>query len=342
LKRIRYLLLNQEADVRRREFLKGLAGTATGAWPLAVSAQQPAIPVIGYLSSASPGQDAGRLGGFRQGLRESGYIEGRNVVIEYRWAEEQYDRLPAMAADLVRRPASVIVQAGQISGALAAKALTKTIPIVFLTGGDPVALGLVDSLNRPGGNVTGVVSLSTELEPKKLELLHGVIPASKIVGALINDTNPFAQSQSSRLQQAGHALGLTVQIVTARIEDDFEAIFAKLTEQRVGGLVIANDGLFNSKPERLAALATRYALPTIFQFRAFAAAGGLMSYGGDLVDLYRVSGTYTGRILKGEKPSDLPVQQSTKVELMVNLKTARAFGLTIPISLLGRADEVIE
>jgi putative ABC transport system substrate-binding protein len=247
-----------------------------------------------------------------------------------------------MAADLVRRPVGVIVQAGQISGALAAKALTKTIPIVFLTGGDPVALGLVDSLNRPGGNVTGVVSLSTELEPKKLELLQGVIPASKIVGALINDTNPFAQSQSIRLQQAGHALGLTVLIVSARIEDDFEAVFAKLVEQRVGGLVIANDGLFNSKPERLAALATRYALPTIFQFRTFAAAGGLMSYGGDLVDLYRLSGTYTGRILKGEKPSELPVQQSTKVELIINLKTAKALGLTVPISLLGRADEVIE
>jgi len=247
-----------------------------------------------------------------------------------------------MAADLVRRSVGVIVQAGQISGALAAKALTKTIPIVFLTGGDPVALGLVDSLNRPGGNVTGVVSLSTELEPKKLELLQGVIPSSKIVGVLINDTNPFAQSQSVRLQQAAHALGLTVLIVSASIEDDFEAVFAKLIEQRVGGLVIANDGLFISKPERLAALATRYALPTIFQFRTFAAAGGLMSYGGDLVDLYRLSGTYTGRILKGERPADLPVQQSTKVELIVNLKTAKALGINVPLNLLGRADEVIE
>jgi putative ABC transport system substrate-binding protein len=307
--------------------------------PPAPRAQQKAIPVIGFLSSASPGQDAGRLRGFRQGLSESGYNEGRNVAIEYRWAEEKYDRLSAMAADLVRRPVSVIVQSGQISGAVAAKALTKTIPIVFLTGGDPVALGLVDSLNRPGGNATGVVSLSTELEPKKLELLHGLIPAAKIVGALINDTNPFAPSQSGRLQQAGQALGLTVQILNARTEDNIEAAFARLAEQRVGGLVIANDGLFNSKPERLAAL---HALPTIFQFRAFAAAGGLMSYGGDLVDLYRLSGTYTGRILKGEKPSDLPVQQSTKVELVINLKTAKAFGLTIPISLLGRAEEVIE
>ena len=325
--------------MRRRDFLSALAGTATGAWPLAVSAQQPSLPVIGFLSSASPGQDAGRLRGFRQGLSESGYNEGRNVAIEYRWAEEKYDRLSAMAADLVRRPVSVIVQSGQISGAVAAKALTKTIPIVFLTGGDPVALGLVDSLNRPGGNATGVVSLSTELEPKKLELLHGLIPAAKIVGALINDTNPFAPSQSGRLQQAGQALGLTVQILNARTEDNIEAAFARLAEQRVGGLVIANDGLFNSKPERLAAL---HALPTIFQFRAFAAAGGLMSYGGDLVDLYRLSGTYTGRILKGEKPSDLPVQQSTKVELVINLKTAKAFGLTIPISLLGRAEEVIE
>ena len=327
--------------MRRREFIAGLGGAV--AWPFSGHTQQPAMmPVIGFLSSASPGQDAGRLRGFRQGLSESGYIEGRNVGIEYRWAEEQNDRLPAMAADLVRRPVGVIVQAGQISGALAAKALTKTIPIVFLTGGDPVALGLVDSLNRPGGNVTGVVSLSTELEPKKLELLQGVIPSSKIVGVLINDTNPFAQSQSVRLQQAAHALGLTVLIVSASIEDDFEAVFAKLIEQRVGGLVIANDGLFISKPERLAALATRYALPTIFQFRTFAAAGGLMSYGGDLVDLYRLSGTYTGRILKGERPADLPVQQSTKVELIVNLKTAKALGINVPLNLLGRADEVIE
>ena len=327
--------------MRRREFIAGLGGAV--AWPFSGHAQQPAMmPVIGFLSSASPGQDAGRLRGFRKGLSESGYIEGRNVGIEYRWAEEQNDRLPAMAADLVRRSVGVIVQAGQISGALAAKALTKTIPIVFLTGGDPVALGLVDSLNRPGGNVTGVVSLSTELEPKKLELLQGVIPSSKIVGVLINDTNPFAQSQSVRLQQAAHALGLTVLIVSASIEDDFEAVFAKLIEQRVGGLVIANDGLFISKPERLAALATRYALPTIFQFRTFAAAGGLMSYGGDLVDLYRLSGTYTGRILKGERPADLPVQQSTKVELIVNLKTAKALGINVPLNLLGRADEVIE
>ena len=235
--------------MRRREFLSRLAGVATGAWPLGVSAQQPAMPVIGFLSSASPGQDGGRLRGFRQGLSESGYVEGRNVVIEYRWAEEQNDRLPAMAADLVRRPVGVIVQAGQISGALAAKALTKTILIVFLTGGDPVAIGLVDSLNRPGGNVTGVVSLSIELEPKKLELLHGVVPAAKVVGALINDTNPFARSQASSLQQAGQALGLTVQILNVRLEDDFEAAFARLAEQRAGGLVIANDGLFNSKPE---------------------------------------------------------------------------------------------
>ena len=237
--------------MRRRDFIGALAGVTAA--PLTTRAQQPPMPVIGFLSSASPGQDAGRLRGFRQGLSESGYIEGRNVVIEYRWAEEQNDRLPAMAADLVRRPVSVIVQSGQIFGALAAQALTKTIPIVFLTGGDPVALGLVDSLNRPGGNVTGVVSLSTELEPKKLELLRDVIPNSKIIGVLINNTNPFAQSQSSRLQQAGDALGLTVQILNARVEDDFEAAFAKLAEQRVGGLVIANDGLFNSKSEKLAA-----------------------------------------------------------------------------------------
>jgi putative ABC transport system substrate-binding protein len=328
--------------MRRRQFLSGIAGFASAAWPLALWAQQPKTPVIGFLSSASPDQDAGRLRGFRLGLSETGSVEGRNVTIEYRWAEERNDRLPAMAADLIQRQVAVIVQAGQVAGALAAKAATNTIPIVFLTGGDPVSLGLVASLNRPGSNLTGVVSLANELEPKKLELMHGLIPSAKNVGALINPTNPFAQSQIRTLEAAARALGRTVQILNASSERDLDTAFSNLTEQRAGGLVIANDGLFNSKPERLAALALRHAVPTIFHFRAFTAAGGLMSYGGDLVELYRLSGAYTGRILKGEKPADLPVQQSAKVELVINLKTAKALGMTVPISLLGRADEVIE
>jgi putative ABC transport system substrate-binding protein len=330
------------AGIRRREFLGAIGGLTAAARPLSARAQSATLPVVGFLSSASPGQDAGRLRGFRQGLSEAGYVEGRNVVIEYRWAEEQNERLPAMAADLAQRQVAVIVQAGQIAGALAAKAITQTIPIVFLTGGDPVALGLVASLNRPGGNITGIYSLSVELEPKRLELLNALVPGSRTVGALINPNNPFAESQTSSLKAAARTLGLTLQIHGASTEHAFEAAFVKLIEQKAGGLVIGNDGLFNSKPERLATLAVHHALPTIFHFRAFAAAGGLISYGGDLADLYRLSGVYTGRILKGEKPADLPVLQATKVEMIINLKSAKALGINVPLPLLGRADEVIE
>jgi putative ABC transport system substrate-binding protein len=326
--------------MRRREFIAGLGGAAV-VWPAGAPAQH-TLPVIGFLSSASPDQDAGRLRGFRQGLSEAGFIEGRNVAIEYRWAEERNDRLPVLAADLVRTQVAIIVQAGQVLGALAAKAATKTIPIVFLTGGDPVALGLVDSLNRPGGNVTGITTLSVELEPKRLELLHGLVPAAKTFGALINHTSPNAQIQSKSLREAARTLGLTLQILSASTEPDFDIAFAKLAELRTGGLVIGNDGLFISKPERLASLAVQYALPTIFQFRAFAAAGGLISYGSDLVDLYRLSGIYTGRILKGEKPANLPVLQATKVEMIINMKSAKTLGIDVPLPLLGRANEVIE
>ena len=304
--------------------------------------QPTTLPVVGFLSSASPGQDAGRLRGFRQGLSDAGYVEGRNVAIEYRWAEEQNDRLPGMAADLVRRQVAVIVQAGQIAGALAAQAATRTIPIIFLTGGDPVALGLVASLNRPGGNVTGVASLSVELEPKRLELMHSMVPSAKTIGVLINQTNPYAELQSKGIQAAARTLGRVLRILNASTEHDLDAVFAKLVEQQAGGLVIGNDGLFNSKPEQLAALAVRHAVPTIFHYRAFAAAGGLMSYGGDLADLYRLSGTYAGRILKGERPADLPVLQATKVEMIINLKTAKTLGINIPLPLIGRDDEVIE
>ena len=270
------------------------------------------MPVIGYLSSASPDRDAGRLRAFRQGLSETGYVEGRNVAIEYRWAEEQYDRLPALAADLVRRQVAVIAQAGHVLGAFAAKAATTTIPIVFLTGVDPVALGLVASLNRPGGNLTGVTTLGIELEPKRLELLHGVVPAATTIGALVNRANPNVEAQSRELQAAARALGLELHILDASTERDFDAVFARLAELQAGGLVIATDGFFISRGEQLAALAVRHAMPAIFQFRAFAAAGGLMSYGGSLAEMYRQSGVYTGRILKGEKPGDLPVQQVTQ------------------------------
>jgi putative ABC transport system substrate-binding protein len=326
--------------MKRREFITLLGGAA--AWPLAARAQRPATPVIGFLSSAFHDLDAGRLNGFRQGLSETDYVEGRNVAIEYRWAEEQNDRLPALAADLVRRQVAVIVQAGQVSGALEAKAATKTIPIVFVTGGDPVALGLVASLNQPGGNVTGVTTMSVKLEPKKLELLHRVVPTTTTIGALVNRTNPNFETQSRDLQAAARAFGLKLHILNASSEHDFGAVFTRLLELQAGGLVIATDGFLHSRGDHLGALAIRHAMPAIFHFRPFVTAGGLMSYGGNLADAYRLSGIYAGRILKGEKPADLAVQQSTRVELIINLRTAKALGIEIPPTLLARADEVIE
>jgi len=327
--------------MRRRAFIKLLGGAAT-AWPLAARAQQPATPVIGFLSSALPDRDAGRLRAFRQGLAETGYVEGRNVAIEYRWAEEQNDRLPALAADLIRRQVAVIATAGDVLGAIAAKSATTTIPIVFTTGRDPVEIGLVPSLNRPGGNLTGVATLGAELEPKRLELLHEAIPAATIIGALVNPASRNAELLSRDLRAAARTLGLELHILNAGTEGDFDSVFADLVRLRAGGLVIATDALFISRSEQVAALALRHAVPAIFQFRAFAAAGGLMSYGGSLADLYHRSGVYTGRVLNGEKPGDLPVQQSTKAELIINLKTAKALGITFPLPLLGRADEVIE
>ena len=327
--------------MRRRDFITLLGGVAA-AWPMAARAQQPAMPVIGYLSSASPDRDAGRLRAFRQGLSETGFIEGRNVAIEYRWADEQHDRLPALAADLVHQQVAIIAQAGHVLGVFAAKAATTTIPIVFVTGVDPVGLGLVASLSRPGVNLTGVTTLGIELEPKRLELLHGLIPAARTVGALVNRMHPIAEAQSSELQAAARGLGLKLQILDASTERDFDAVFARLVELQADGLVIATDGLFISQSEHLARLAVRHAMPAIFQLRTFAAAGGLMSYGGDFAEMYRQSGAYVGRILKGEKPVDLPVQQVTRVELVLNLKTAKALGLEVPPTLLARADEVIE
>jgi ABC-type uncharacterized transport system substrate-binding protein len=278
---------------------------------------------------------------FRQGLKEAGYIEGENVTIEYRWLEGQYDRAPSMAAELVRRQVAVIF--ANTPGNLAAKAATATIPIVFTTAGDPVQLGFVASLSRPGGNLTGVTQLSVEVGPKRLELAHELVPAATIIGLLVNPTSPtLAEPITRNLQEASRTLGLKLHVLHASTEREIEKAFATLLQLRAGALVISPDPFFVTQSEQLAALALRQAMPAIFQYRPFAAAGGLVSYGGSIADAYRTAGVYTGRILKGEKPADLPVQQSTKVELIINLKTAKSLGLTVSLPLLGRADEVIE
>ena len=309
---------------------------------LAARAQQPALPVVGFLSSASPNAYADLVAAFRRGLNETGYVEHRNVGIEYRWADDQYDRLPRLAAELARAQVNVIAANSNIAAALAAKAATATIPVVFLTGADPVREGLVASLARPGGNLTGITSLNVELGPKRLELLHELVPAATTLGVLLNPANPLADGVLRDLQSAGRLLGIEVRAVEVSAEREFERAFASLSQQRVGGLVLMADSLFISRSEQIAALALKNAIPVISQFREFATAGGLMSYGASLPDQFRLIGLYTGRILKGEKPSDLPVQQATRVELIINMKTAKALGLIFPITLLGRADEVIE
>jgi putative ABC transport system substrate-binding protein len=326
--------------MRRREFITVLGGAA--AWPLAARAQQPAMPVIGFLGSESPEPFAGRLRAFRQGLSEAGYVEGRNVLIEYRWAGGQNDRLPAMAAELVRGQVTVIAAAGGTQSALAAKAATPTIPIVFVIATNPVEVGLVASLSRPDRNLTGVTNLGAEVEPKLLELLHELVPTATVVVRLVNPTSFTARTQSTDLQAAVRTLGLELHDLNAASEGEFDTVFATLVRMRAGALVINTDPFFNSRSEQLAALAVRHAVPAIAQPREFAAAGGLMSYGASVTEPYRHVGVYAGRILKGEKIGDLPVQQATKVELTINLKTAKALGLTVPLALLTRADEVIE
>jgi putative ABC transport system substrate-binding protein len=309
--------------------------------PLVARAQQPAIPVIGFLNSRAAGDDPHLLAAFRQGLKEVGYVEGQNVAIEYRFAEGHDDRLPALAADLVRRRVTVIAANGL--AAQRAKAATATIPIVFTAGFDPVEVGLVASMSRPGGNITGVMVLDVELGPKRLELLHAFVPAATIIAVLVNPADPArAEITAKKLQAAAGGLGLQLEVLHASADRDFATVFASLIQLRAGGLVIGGDPFFNSRSEQLGTLALRHGVPTIYQLRAFAAAGGLMSYGANLTDSYRLTGVYTGRVLHGEKPADLPIQQATKVELVINLKTAKALGLTVPQSLLGRADEVIQ
>jgi putative tryptophan/tyrosine transport system substrate-binding protein len=324
--------------MRRREFIAGLGGAV--AWPLAARAQQPALPVVGLLSSESPDLYAAGVVDFLHGLGESGYVEGRNVTIEYRWAQGQLDRLPALAADLVHRQVAVIF--ANYPSVLAARAATATIPIVFIVGFDPVKEGLVASLRRPGGNLTGATALTIEIGPKRLELLHGLVPAATSIALLLNPTRPGTEADLQEMQLAARTLGVHLHVLRASTERDIEDAFGTLAQLRAGGLVIGADGYFGSRAAQLATLALRYAVPTIFQSREFAAGGGLMSYGGNLTDTFRVAGAYTGRILKGEKPADLPVQQATRIELFINTKTAKALGLTFPLTLLGRADEVIE
>jgi putative ABC transport system substrate-binding protein len=325
--------------MKRRAFIT-LLGTAS-AWPLATLAQQQAMPVIGFLGSRASGEDPQLLISFHLGLKEAGYVEGQNVVIEYRFAENQYDRLPALAADLVQRKVALIAANGP--AAQAAKAATSTIPVVFTVGFDPVEVGLVDSLNRPGGNVTGVSILDVELGPKRLELLRELVPKATIIAVLVNPTDSVRAGNISRaVQTAARTLGLQSNVLQASSERDFDAVFARLLQMRADGLVIGGEPFLNSRSEQLGALTVRHKVPAIFQFHEFTAGGGLASYGASLTDSYRQVGVYAARILKGEKPVDLPIVQPTKFELVINLKTARALGLTVPATLLAQADEVIE
>jgi len=324
--------------VRRREFIT-LLGGAAAAWPLAARAEQAALPVIGYLNFGSPESDTARVTGLRRGLNQTGYVEGRNLVIEYRWAGNQADRLPALAADLVQLRVAVIVSPGTLP-ALAAKAATTSIPIVFGVGNDPVQLGLVASLNRPGGNLTGINAFAVELGAKGLALLHELMPSTATIGFLENPNNPIFETRD--VLAAAPVLGLKVQILKAGTDREIDAAFVSLVQARTGALLVGGDVFFNNRIEQIVALAARHAIPTMYHYREFVVAGGLISYGSSLMDAYREVGLYTGRILKGEKPVDLPVIQATKLELIINLKTAKALGLQIPDRLLALSDEVIE
>jgi putative ABC transport system substrate-binding protein len=329
--------------MRRREFIT-LCGSAVVPLPLAAHAQQPSMPVVGVLSAEWPNVvTADRLRVFRKGLNDTGYFEGRNVIIENRWAEGRNDRLPALAAELVRLPVNVIVCAGSIPAAIAAKAASTTVPIVFYGGADPVSIGLVASLSRPGGNITGVTALNVEVGAKRLELLHELVPTATVIAGLVNPTNPVnAETETRDLEAAARTLGLRLHVLHASSEQEIDTAFMTLGQLRADALVIGTDALFNSRSEQLAVLTLRHAVPAIYQFREFVSSGGLVSFGTTIADTYRPLGVYTGRILNGEKPADLPVQQATKLELIINIKTANALGITVPLPLVGRADEVIE
>jgi putative ABC transport system substrate-binding protein len=329
--------------MRRREFIT-LLGGAAAVWPVGARAQQAAMPVVGVLSAEWPNAvTADRLRAFREGLNDTGYFQGRNVIIEYRWAEGRNDRLPALAAELVRLPVNVIVCAGSTPAAIAAKAASATVPIVFYGGADPVSMGLVASLSRPGGNLTGVTTLNVEIGAKRLEMLHELVPTATIIAGLVNPTNRATAATETRdLQAAARTLGLRLHVLHASSEQEIDTAFMTLVQLRAGALVIGTDALFNSLSEQLAVLTLRHAVPAIYQFREFVLSGGLASFGTTVVDTYRPLGVYAGRILKGEKPADLPVQQPTKLQLIINMKTANALGITVPLPLVGRADEVIE
>jgi len=327
--------------MKRREFIT-LLGGAAAAWPLAARAQQPAMPVIGFLSSRSPNESAGLVAAFRQGLGESGFFEGQNLVIAFRWAEGRYDRLPALAADLVDLRVAVLFSAGGPPAAIAAKAATSTIPIVFSAVNDAIEVGLVASLNRPGGNITGMSILTAEIAAKSVELLKELVPGAAVIAYLVNPSNPAVRIYSKPAVTAASALGIAVSVVNASTEHELDEAFASLANLGAGGLVVPGEPFFDSQRDRIVALAARNAVPAIYTFREYAVAGGLMSYGPSLRDSYRRAGTYVARVLRGEKPADLPVQRPTKFDLVINLKTAKALGLEVPPTLLARADEVIE
>jgi putative tryptophan/tyrosine transport system substrate-binding protein len=326
--------------MKRRDFIAGLGSAA--AWPLAARAQQPAMPVIGFLGTGSPEPTADLLSAFRKGLAEIGFVEGQNVKIDYRWANNEYDRLPQFAADLVRRQVAVIATPFSTAAAAVAKAATPTVPIVFSIAGDPVQLGLVRSLNRPGGNITGVANLNVELGPKRLELLHELVPTATIFALLVNPNNPYTPSSITDLEAAAAAIGRSIEVLTASTDREIDTAFASLIQNRATALLVSPDNLFSNRRVQIATLSARHAIPAIYAFREDAQAGGLMSYGADIPHEYREVGIYVGRILKGDKPADLPVQQVTKLDLVINLKTAKALGLTVPETLLATADEVIQ
>lgn len=327
--------------MRRRYFIQGITAVSA-AWPLAARTQQSGSSVIGFLSSSSPDAYVSQLKAFREGLKENGYVEGQNVAIEYRWAEDQIAQLPRLASELAHRPVSVIAAGGSPASAIAAKSVTTTIPIVFMNAADPVAIGLVASFNRPGGNVTGATLLSTELVAKRMGILRDLLPSVKKIAMLVNPTRPGIEAQKAQVQEAAQALGLALHILDASSERDIDAVFEAVVRQKDGALVVAPDALFLARRVQIADLATRYRVPTMYELRNYVEAGGLISYGATSLDLYRKGGALTGQILAGKKPADLPVLQPTKYELVINLKTAKALGIDVPVSMQMLADEVIE